>query len=294
MTTLSAPRRSRQQDADAQSNKQDGKQAADPVRDAGTQTAAQHHENAPAPPPRKKRAVYYPTGDGKPMAEDVLHRKLMAYSCDALELRFASRPDVHIAGNDFLYYEEGNPKSRISPDCYVVFGVEPKPIRHFYKVWEEQGITPAVVFEFTSKKTKKEDVTLKRPLYEQILRVQEYFQFDPTGDYLHPRLQGQRLISGAYQPIELNGDRMTSEQLGLELVIEGETLRFYDPASGEFLPTYEQAETQRLAQERRAEAADRRAEAADRHAAEEARRAEAAEAELERLRKELDALRRQQ
>ncbi len=218
------------------------------------------------------------------MAEDVLHRKLMAYCCDALETYFAARPDVLVAGNDFVYYEEGNPKARVSPDCYVVLGVQPKGIRHFYKVWEENGITPAVVVELTSKKTKKEDITIKRPLYEQVLRVQEYFQFDPTGDYLRPRLQGQRLVNGVYQPIELNNDRMTSEQLGLELVIEGETLRLYDLAGGTFLPTYAQAEAQRLAQEqraqqeaRRAEAEAQRAQVADQRAEAEAQRAQVAD-----------------
>ena len=263
-----------------------------------------------------KRKIYYPTGDGKPMAEDRLHRKLMAYGCDALEYHFADRPDVCVAGNDFLYYEEGNPQARVSPDCYVAFGVEPRvETRHFYKIWEENGIAPSVVFEFTSKKTKKDDVTVKQPLYEQVLKVQEYFQFDPTGDYLQPRLQGLRLQNGVYQPIALIDNRMTSEQLGLELVIEGDTLRFYDPANGEWLRTYEQAETQRLASEARAEAADRRAEAearraqkeaqraeaADRRAQEEAqraeaadRRAEAAEAEMARMRAQMEAIRQQE
>ncbi len=183
------------------------------------------------------------------MAEDEPHLNLMNYSIPALRYRLRNRPDVYVAGNNFLYYEEGNPKARVSPDCYVALGVEPKGRRRFYKVWEENGIAPSVIFEFTSKKTKKEDLTIKKSLYEQVLRVQEYFQFDPTGDYLKPRLQGQRLHEGVYQPIELNDNRMFSEQLGLELVMEGETLRFYDPATGEWLRTYEQAETQRLAQE---------------------------------------------
>ena len=80
---------------------------------------------------------------------------------------------------------------------------------------------------------------------------------------------------------------MTSEQLGLELVSEGETLRLYDPQGGEYLRTYAQAETQRVTAQQRAEAADRRAQS-------EQQRAEVAEAELNRLRQELDALRRQQ
>ena len=298
MTTLNVPRRT-----------QSDKNTLDTLaQTTDRQTPVLPETSAPAPNlPNKKRAIYYPTGDGKPMAEDVLHRKLMAYCCDALEQHFASRPDVLVAGNDFVYYAEGNPKARVSPDCYVCMGVEPRGIRHFYKIWEENGIAPAVVIELTSKKMQKEDATIKRPSYEQTLRVTEYFQFDPTGDYLQPRLQGQRLVNGTYQPILLNNDRMTSEQLGLELVVEGETMRFHDPVTGEFLRTYAQAETQRLTQERRAERENKRAEAADRRAAEEARRAEiakqeaqaqaqraeAAEAELKRLRQELDALRRQ-
>ncbi len=243
--------------------------------------------------PRSKRAIYYPTGDGKPMAEDVLHRKLMSYCCESLEFHFAPRPDVCVAGNDFLYYEEGNPQARVSPDCYIAFGVEPKEIRHFYKIWEENGIAPSVVIELTSKKTKKEDVTIKKPLYEQVLKVQEYFQFDPTGDYLKPRLQGQRLHEGVYKPIELTNNRMFSEQLGLELVIEGKTLRFYDPLQQKWLLTYKEAETQRVAQEQRAQAEAHRAEAADQRAESEKQRAETAEAELARLRAEIEALRQQ-
>ena len=263
--------------------------------------------------PVRKRAVYYPTGDGKPMAEDTQHRKLMAYGCDALEYRFADRPDVYVAGNDFVYYEEGNAKARVSPDCYVVIGVEKKR-RSFYKLWEENNIPPAVVFEFTSKSTQKDDVEEKRPLYEQTLRVAEYFQFDPTGDYLHPRLQGQRLEEGRYQSIELRDNRMWSEQLQLELVAEEERLRFYDPARGEWLQTYEEAQAQRLAEaqraneeaqrankeaqranaaDRRARAADLRAEAEAQRANEEAQRAQIAEAALAQMRAEMEALRRQ-
>ena len=249
---------------------------------------------ATLPPPRGSKpsvrrsppkAIEYPTGDGKPMAEDVLHRKLMFYACESLETYLANRPDAHVSGNDFVYYEEGNVRARVSPDTYVVIGV-PRRLRRSYKVWEENGVAPAVVFEFTSKKTRREDVTIKRPLYEQVLRVQEYFQFDPTGDYLKPRLQGQRLQAGRYEAIALHNDRMWSEQLGLELVIVGENLRFYDPARGEWLRTYEEAEAERKMETLRAEAEAQRAES-------EKQRAETAEAELARLRAELEALRQQ-
>ena len=75
----------------------------------------------------------------------------------------------------------------------MVFGVE-KKLRDNFKVWKEGGKTPTIVFEFTSKKTMREDRDVKRPLYEQVLKVPEYVLFDPTGDYLKPRLQGFRLV----------------------------------------------------------------------------------------------------
>jgi hypothetical protein len=103
--------------------------------------------------------------------------------------------------------------------------------------------------------------------------------FDPTGDYLKPRLQGDRLVGDRYLRLEPVGGRLYSEQLGLELVQEGESLYLYDPVRKERLPTA-------LEQARRAESADRRAE-------EEAAARAAAEAETARLRAELEALRRE-
>ncbi len=120
-----------------------------------------------------------------------------------------------------MFWEEGNPKARLSPDAYVVFGV-PNHLRDSYKSWEEGGRLPDVVFEFTSRKTQREDTDTKLPRYETTLRTPEYFLFDPTGDYLRPRLQGYRLESGRYVRLELVDDRLHSERLGLDLVQEGE------------------------------------------------------------------------
>jgi Uma2 family endonuclease len=221
--------------------------------------------NTPSPTHR----VVYPTSDGKPMAETDKHRRLMMYVIDALNVYYADRPDVYVSGNNFVFYEEGNPKARISPDGYVVFGVPPGP-RDSYKTWDEGGLMPDVVFEFTSRKTRAEDTDTKLPLYERVLRVPEYFLFDPTGDYLRPRLQGYRLIEGQYVRLELVGGRLHSEKLRLDLVQAGEDLRLYDPRRREFL-------LNPVEQARCAEA--------------ETERANAAEDEVARLRAELEALR---
>src|SRR5579862_4559533 len=142
----------------------------------------------PEPEPIKKpQRITYPVSDGKPMAETDKHRELMLYFIEALIHFLINRTQAYVSGNNFLFYEEGNPKARLSPDCYVVFGIEPR-LRDSYKAWEEGGKLPAVVFEFTSRKTQKEDTNKKRDLYEQTLQVPEYFLFDPTGDYLEPRL----------------------------------------------------------------------------------------------------------
>jgi Uma2 family endonuclease len=191
--------------------------------------------------------VDYPTSDGKPMAETDKHRKLMVYASEALANYFADRPDVYVSSNNFVYYEEGNPRACVSPDTYVVFGVSPE-LRDTFMSWKEGGRLPDVVFEFTSRKTRKEDVEVKRPLYERVLRVREYFLFDPTGDYLRPRFQGFRLGPEGYVQLEVVDGRLHSQLLGLDLVQEGERLRLFDPAKGEWLlsPAEQAAENARL------------------------------------------------
>jgi Uma2 family endonuclease len=210
------------------------------------------------------------------MGETDKHVDLIITCKEALRAYFADRPDVYIAGNNFLYFEEGHPKKCVSPDTYVIFGV-PMRQRDCYMAWKEGGRLPNVVFEFTSKKTRREDTDKKRPLYESVLRVPEYFLFDPTGDYLkNPRLQGFRLVEGRYTPILMLDDRLHSEQLNLDLVQDGTALRFYDPTHARWLLTpLEQAQ---------------RADAEERRANEQAQRAEAAEAENARLRAEIEAL----
>ena len=244
----------------------------------------------PSPSPRRRdedeNEKLYPSSDGKPMAETDLHRSEMAQAIEALTLYYAHRPDVYVSGNNFIYYEEGNPKARISPDCYVVFGVEMRP-RNSFMTWREGDRLPAVVFEFTSRSTRREDTHTKRPLYESVLRIPEYFLFDPTGDYLRPRLQGFRLAEdGNYIVLQPVDGRVHSEQLNLDLVQEGQTLRLWDPARGEFLPTMAE-----LAQ--RAEAEARRADALAQRVETETDARRAAEEEIARLRAELEALRGQ-
>ncbi len=245
--------------------------------------------------PKPARPVVYPTTDGKPMGETDEHINLLAYCREALRVFYADRPDVYVSGNNLLFYVEGDPKKFVSPDTYVVFGV-PNHARDSYFTWVE-GKAPDVVFEFTSKSTGRDDAGRKLKLYEA-WGVGEYFLFDPKAEFLKPPLQGYRLANGAYTRLELAGDRLASENLGLELVIVQRRLRLYDPARGEYLSTLEEVERQRRAALQQANEATERAERESERADEALQRAERearayaeAEAEIARLRAELERLR---
>lgn len=189
--------------------------------------------------------IEYPNADGKPMAESDQAREYLIYAVKVLRIYFQAHPDVYVSGNLFIYYEEGNPKAVVAPDVFVVFGVD-KSDRRSYKLWEEGNKAPDLVLEITSKSTKKEDQETKPDTYA-VLGVREYFQYDPMGDYLNPRLQGSRLVEGSYQPIAQtvlpDGVlSLRSEVLGLELRSCAGELRFYDPVRGRTLRTHEEAE----------------------------------------------------
>ncbi len=215
----------------------------------------------------------YPTSDGRPMAETDDHRDLMLELIETLRMFYATSPRVYVSGNLLVFYERGNKRRHVSPDVFVVRGIA-KHNRPNYLIWEE-GKAPEVVIELTSKTTKREDLVKKFTLYRDVLKVREYFLFDPHRDYLKPQLQGYRLVRGEYVPIKPVADRLPSKILGLHVEAAGTVARLYDPATGAWLPTPTEAR--------------QKAEQAQQHE-EQARRQ--AEEENERLRQELQALRR--
>jgi Uma2 family endonuclease len=154
---------------------------------------------------------------------------------ETLKARFADDPMVYVSGNMLMFYEEGNNRKHLAPDVFVVRGV-PKRLRDNYLVWEE-GKGPDLVIEITSKTTRREDQTKKLGLYRDVLRVPEYFQFDPTEDYLKPSMQGHRLRRGRYVPVEPTLGRLPALSLGLHLERDGHWLRLFDPQSGRRLLT---------------------------------------------------------
>ena len=244
------------------------------------------------------QVIEYPESDGQPMGETQWHVFLLARTLLALEAWLRPRRDVHVGGNQFVYFEEGDPTEVVCPDVFVAFGVEPGS-RPTWKTWEEGGLFPQLIIELLSKSTRRRDLGAKRGAYES-LGVEEYFAFEPLARDRTPRLLGWRRSGhGVFVPIEpergVGALVLRSEKLGLLLEEDGDDLRFVDPSTGERLRDLHEHEVRQAeAEERwRVEAEGRRVEAEGRRVEAEGRRAEAearrrAEAEVERLRAELE------
>ncbi len=190
------------------------------------------------------QTVVYPESDGEPVGETDDHRELMFALIFALK-NLLRTTVAYVAGNLFLYFEEGNPSAVVAPDVFVIFDI-PQRNRRTYKTWEHSGKGPDLVIELTSSKTRYEDLGKKRVIYAE-LGVREYYIFDPLGEYLEPRLRGYQLIDSELLP--LPGPRFFSQLLNIELRADGNTLRLVDLANGALLSTPSEDHQARLAAE---------------------------------------------
>ena len=197
---------------------------------------------------------FYPSSDGKPMAETDWHRKLLMALIQIIEHHFRDHDDVYVSGDLLIYYKMGDNTKSVAPDVFVVQGVAKKQ-RATYLTWEEAH-TPDFVLELASPSTFRYDLTGKKDLYESVLKVKEYYIYDPLHQ-IQPHFIGFRLIDGAYEEIAFVNERLPSSVLNLELGEHDGTLGVYDPTTEQWLaPPEERAEKA----EERAEKAEERAE----------------------------------
>jgi Uma2 family endonuclease len=166
------------------------------------------------------------------MGETVQHRDATIDLILALKDWFADDPLAYVSGDEFLYYVEGQPRFVVSPDVWCVRGIDKTIPRAIYKTWLEGGKGPEFVMEMTSASTRRVDKGKKFRIFQDDLKVREYFLFDPLDEYLDPVLQGHRLVEGIYQPIEPVDGRLPSEVLGLHLEADGILVRLFDPVTG--------------------------------------------------------------
>jgi hypothetical protein len=152
-----------------------------------------------------------------------------------------------------------------------------------------EGKAPDVVFETTSRKTRRNDTQEKPGLYAQ-LGVKEYFLFDPDQEYLEPQLQGYRLSEGEYVRIKADdAGYLLSQELGLRLTVGDEHVQFFRQDTGERLLTHaERADREKDRAEREAERANQEAERVKQEAERAKQEAERAKLEAERAKLEAE------
>ncbi len=229
--------------------------------------------------------IEYPESDGQPMGETDLHRQWMIRLHDLLSHRYRGQR-VYVACNLLVYYREGRPHNYVVPDNFVVFDASPD-LRRTYKIWVEQK-SPDVVFEVTSRSTRRDDEVEKPRIYAE-MGVQELYLYDPTHEYLTPPLQMFVRQGSDFVPAEPDASgAFFSQFLDAYLRLAGTKLVLIDRATGQPLLTEaEDAYAQLQAKEAVLEAKDAALEAKD--AALEAKDAALAEAaeEIRRLRERL-------
>ncbi len=198
-----------------------------------------------------------PCDDGVPM-ETERHKKQMDLLVYSLEPWLGERG--YVGGNMFVYFSLKQLKNQDfkGPDVFVTLGVSNEE-RKSWVVWDE-GKSPDVVIELLSESTANEDKGRKKAVYQNQLKVAEYFWFDPfnPSDW-----KGFRLNGHVYEELPLDNDHFRSQSLGLTLVlwpgiyknVEAVWLR-WATIKGDLLLLPEEIEAQRAhAAEQRAEVA---------------------------------------
>ena len=220
--------------------------------------------------------IVYPETDGMPLPDGVLQDPLFREIVSTLETHFKDRPNTVVSGNTFIYYEEGNPRRSVSPDCYVAYDSDLELLlsNNTYRLWE-MGKPPDFALEIASESTATADTGSKRDLYAR-LAIPEYWRYDSTGgEFYGEPLVGEQLADGEYRRLDMHTEPdgrvwAHSPILNLDLWWDDGRLHFWDPMAEQWLLNQKEAQAAFDAERTRA----------DRERA----RADALEGELRRLR----------
>jgi Uma2 family endonuclease len=215
------------------------------------------------------------------MGEDSLQRFISELLRPLIEEHLAATVGpVFVGADQYVGWDPEDGEKVLSPDVYVLPGVQPGEVFTFWKVWQT-GIVPSFALEIVSER-KKKDYTEVPPFYAD-LGVEELVIFDPRHQRRRGGLRFQVWRSvperGFVRVEATNGDRVRSEVLGcwLRAVGEGRAVRLrpaLGPAGDALVPTAREKADAAIA------AAKGQVDAAKGEVA-------AAHAEIERLRAEL-------
>ena len=187
-----------------------------------------------------------------------------------LSMHFGNPDTTLVAGERYLALAPTRDMTGLRyPDLLIAFNVDPETYhRRRAYVIADQGKPPDFVMEVASPSTRRIDATHKRNDYAS-LGIPEYWRFDETIGGRLPKLAGDRLANGRYEPIPIEEIAVGvlqgySQALDLYLRwVRGE-LEWHDPNTGRHILTMtdERARADRAEAELDAERAARDAERA--------------------------------
>ena len=184
-----------------------------------------------------------------------------------LRRHFGSGDTLIVLSEVPVRWTPGQREGHRIPDLLVAFDVDRalEIEQNGYSI-RDQGKPPDLVLEIASESTGEEDYTAKRHDYAAF-SIPEYWRFDPSGGQHHDApLAGDRLVDGAYQPIEINHavqGRLWgySDILNLDFCWEEGRLRWWDPVAERYLETHDEEADARIAEREARVAAEAQSEA---------------------------------
>ena len=257
--------------------------------------------SAPAPAPARFR---FPDPPEREIDESMTNHRQMTYTghCHHLARYLGNEATTLVTADRWIARGPRPGATGLRrPDLLVAFDVDPQAYHatRGYLI-SEQGKPPDFVLEVASPSTAKVDVEEKPADYAG-LGILEYWRFDETGDSHGVRLAGDRLVDGQYEPIpieELPDGSLQGYSPVLNVYLRWEPVQgeqgmlgWYDPETGQHIPTFDdkhEAELQAVAraeQERAARLqAEARVEQAEAHVEQAEARVEQAETRAEQER----------
>jgi Uma2 family endonuclease len=123
--------------------------------------------------------------DGEPLESD--WHVVQIHLLDELVRQHLGEPDDYFCGgNMFVYYSvqqaeavKTSKPAYKGPDFFVVRGVAGRRLRRCWVAWQEEGRYPDLIVELVSPSTAKKDKEENLRFYAEVLRVPEYFWYDP-------------------------------------------------------------------------------------------------------------------
>ncbi len=202
--------------------------------------------------PVPTESVVYPDRDGKRMADNTRQYEWIVTIKGNLDAICIGDRAAFVAGDNLIYPVRNDPTIRTAPDVYVAFG-RPRGHRGSYRVWEEDGVFPQVVFEVLSPGNTPREMDRKRQFYRRY-GAEEYYVYDPDRN----RLQGWLRVGRRFAVVRTMHNHI-SPRLGIRFDMLGLELRIYAP-DGRPFTTFAELVARADAETARADAQTARAE----------------------------------